>query len=107
MADEDFTVTEQNAIAHAEQMTRRRMVRDAFVACFGHPGKLSPHGQIVMDFLDAYCQRNQFKIEVDDAGQTDTPRSFCNLGRRMVIDEIHRQLNWKENPNGNSISGSQ
>jgi hypothetical protein len=105
MAREDLSTEEQNAIAHAEHLNRKRLVRDAFVACFGPPDQPTVHGKIVLDFLDAYGMRDQFKIDLDEQGRTDVPKTFCGLGRRQVIDEIHRQLKWKEHPNANSSTG--
>ncbi len=87
---------EQAALEHAQAIARVRAVRDAFLALFGEPGRPSPHGDVVLKYIDKFCGRGALNIASDENGATDIPKTFRNIGRREVADAIHDMISWRE-----------
>lgn len=100
---QNLTPDEDNRLALAREIQRKRALRDAFVAVFGPPGQPNPPARIVLEYLDEFCRREAFSVALDNMGQTDVPRTFARFGLRQAADEIHRIIAWKEPANADRI----
>jgi hypothetical protein len=92
----ELTVDQANEVSKAQAITRMREKAAVFRDVFGVPGKLTPHGKVILESLETAFGRGNPKNILDDHGRTDALQTWRQLGQRDVIQSIYDTLTWKE-----------
>jgi hypothetical protein len=85
------TVEQDNEVEKAKALSRirdrARLFREVLT---------SPHGQLVLDALNAKFSHTLPPNVLDNNGRTDEYQTWRRLGHFDVLEYIHAQLEWKE-----------
>jgi hypothetical protein len=92
----ELTTEQQNEVERQRRLTKAREKAVVFREVFGIPGKLTPHGKVILDALHAAFGKGLPRNMLDDHGRTDMWQTARCLGHYDVLESIYDTLNYKE-----------